>query len=111
MNDPNIPIDPAPVTDPASPIPEEQAHDPKDDIDLNEIFPDSEKDLNQLFLDADMKQLLKNVSKNKNDLGKLNDRLWEENKADAEEADTEEIEDQETESSSDEDELSSENPA
>jgi hypothetical protein len=26
-----------------------------------------------------MKQLLKNVSKNKSDLGKLNDRLWEEN--------------------------------
>ena len=41
-----------------------------------------------------MKHLLKNVSKNKSDLGKLNDRLWEENKSD-------EDDEQETDSSSD----------
>ena len=82
MNDPNPPLNSSPATEPVSPPPEEEVQDPKEAIDLNAIFPDSEKDLNQLFLDADMKQLLKNVSKNKNDLGKLNDRLWEENKGD-----------------------------
>lgn len=75
--------------DPASPASVEQTPDPKDAIDLNEIFPDSEKDLNNLFLDDDIKQLLKNVSKNKTDLEKLNDRLWEENKGEEEEAETE----------------------
>lgn len=89
MNDPNLPLNPSPSAEPAAPTPAEQAPDPKDAIDLNEIFPDSEKDLNQLFLDADMKQLLKNVSKNKSDLGKLNDRLWEENKGEEEEQETE----------------------
>jgi hypothetical protein len=79
MNDPNLPLNSSPATEPVSPPPVEQEQDPKEAIDLNAIFPDSEKDLNQLFLDADMKQLLKNVSKNKSDLGKLNDRLWEEN--------------------------------
>jgi hypothetical protein len=82
MNDPNVPLNSSPATEPVSPPPAEQAQDPKEAIDLNAIFPDNEKDLNQLFLDADMKQLLKNVSKNKSDLGKLNDRLLEENKSD-----------------------------
>ena len=82
MNDLNPPLNPSASSGPESPPPGEQAEDIKDAIDLNAIFPDSEKDLNQLFLDDDMKQLLKNVSKNKSDLGKLNDRLWEENKSD-----------------------------
>jgi len=84
MNDPNLPLNSSPSTEPVSPPLGEEVQDPKEAIDLNAIFPDSEKDLNQLFLDADMKQLLKNVSKNKSDLGKLNDRLWEENKSDEE---------------------------
>jgi hypothetical protein len=88
MNDPNL-LNSSPDTEPVTPPSEEEIQDPKEAIDLNAIFPGSEKDLNQLFLDADMKQLLKNISKNKSDLGKLNDRLWEENKVDEEEPGTE----------------------
>ena len=93
MNDQNPPLNLSASTEPESLAPEEEVQDPKDAIDLNAIFPDSEKDLNQLFLDDDMKKLLKNVSKNKSDLGKLNNRLWEENKG-------EEDDEKETDSSS-----------
>ena len=88
MSEDNSP-EKASSADPASSASTEQAPDPKDAIDLNDIFPDSEKDLNHLFIDDDIKQLLKNVSKNKTDLGKLNNRLWEENKSDGEEPDAE----------------------
>ena len=102
MNDPKTSQKSSSSAEPAPASPEEQE---QDGIDLNEIFPDSEKDLNSLFIDDDMRQLLKNVSKNKSDLGKLNNRLQEENKEE------EEVEEQETESSSNEDETSSEDSA
>jgi hypothetical protein len=103
MNDPTPQKNASSSGEPSSSAPEEQE---KDAINLNKIFPDSEQDLNKLFLDDDMRQLLKNVSKNKSDLGKLNNRLQDENKED-------DVEEEETESSSNEneEETSSEEPA
>ena len=50
------------------------------DVDLNELFPDAETDLNSLFPDAEVKDLLKNIIKNKKDMGSIKDRLANENK-------------------------------
>ena len=50
------------------------------DVDLNELFPDAETDLNSLFPDAEVKDLLKNIIKNKKDMGSIKERLTNENK-------------------------------
>lgn len=49
------------------------------EIDLNILFPDSETDLNALFPDADIKHLLKSVTRNKKDLHSLKERFLQEN--------------------------------
>lgn len=58
-------------SDPLEPVEKE--------IDLNFLFPDSEADLNALFPDADIKQLLKSVTRNKKDLHALKERFIQEN--------------------------------
>ena len=56
------------------------------EIDLNELFPQSDKDLNGLFPDEETKLLLKKMQKNKKDLHIMTDRFLEENwNSDAEE--------------------------
>ena len=56
------------------------------EIDLNELFPQSDKDLNDLFPDEETKLLLKKMQKNKKDLHIMTDRFLEENwNSDAEE--------------------------
>jgi hypothetical protein len=52
----------------------------ENDVDLNELFPDAEADLNSLFPDAEVKDLLKNIIKNKKDMGAIKERLANENK-------------------------------
>lgn len=47
------------------------------DVDLNLLFPGEENDLNQLFPEMEMKDLLKKVSKNKKDLHLMVDRFTE----------------------------------
>ena len=49
------------------------------EIDLNELFPDAETDLNSLFPDDEVKHLLKNITKNKKDMGLIKKRLATEN--------------------------------
>ena len=51
----------------------------KKTIDLNELFPDAETDLNSLFPDNEVKDLLKNIIKNKKDMGLIKERLATEN--------------------------------
>jgi len=48
------------------------------EIDLNELFPQSDKDLNDLFPDEETKVLLKKMQKNKKDLHTMTDRFLEE---------------------------------
>ena len=48
------------------------------EIDLNELFPQSDKDLNGLFPDEETKLLLKKMQKNKKDLHIMTDRFLEE---------------------------------
>ena len=48
------------------------------EIDLNEIFPDEDKDLNVLFQDEETKVLLKKMQKNKKDLHTMTDRFLDE---------------------------------
>ena len=48
------------------------------EIDLNELFPQSDKDLNDLFPDEETKLLLKKMQKNKKDLHMMTDRFLEE---------------------------------
>ena len=48
-------------------------------IDLNKLFPDAETDLNGLFPDNEVKDLLKNIIKNKKDMGLIKERLATEN--------------------------------
>ena len=56
------------------------------EIDLNELFPKSDQDLNDLFQDEETKLLLKKMQKNKKDLHIMTDRFLEENwNSDAEE--------------------------
>ena len=49
-------------------------------IDLNELFPDADTDLNNLFPNYEVKHLLKNIIKNKKDMGLIKERLATENK-------------------------------
>ena len=48
------------------------------EIDLNQLFPQSDKDLNDLFPDEEMKLLLKKMQRNKKDLHIMTDRFLEE---------------------------------
>ena len=63
---------------------EEEIFKPQDDlpfpneIDLNEIFPDEDKNLNDLFQDEETKVLLKKMQKNKKDLHNMTDRFLDE---------------------------------
>jgi len=57
-----------------------EKHPNEQDVDLNELFPDAETDLNRLFPDAEVKHLLKNIIKNKKDMGSIKERLANENK-------------------------------
>ena len=49
------------------------------EIDLNELFSKSDKDLNNLFPDEETKSLLKKMQKNKKELHIMTDRFLEEN--------------------------------
>ena len=57
-----------------------EKHLDKQTIDLNELFPDADTDLNNLFPDDEVKHLLKNIIKNKKDMGLVKERLATENK-------------------------------
>ena len=63
---------------------EEEIFKPQNDlpfpneIDLNEIFPDEDKNLNDLFQDEETKILLKKMQKNKKDLHTMTDRFLDE---------------------------------
>ena len=48
------------------------------EIDLNEIFPEEDKNLNALFQDEEIKVLLKKMQKNKKDLHTMTDRFLDE---------------------------------
>ena len=48
-------------------------------IDLNLLFPDTETNLNDLFPDAEVKHLLKSITKNKKDMSAIKERLTNEN--------------------------------
>ena len=62
-------------------------------IDLNELFPDADTDLNNLFPDDEVKHLLKNIIKNKKDMGLIKERLATENKTPDESKEGENTED------------------
>ena len=62
-------------------------------IDLNELFPDADTDLNNLFPDYEVKRLLKNIIKNKKDMGLIKERLATENKTPDESKEGENTED------------------
>ena len=49
-------------------------------IDLNELFPDADTYLNNLFPDYEVKHLLKNIIKDKKDMRLIKERLATENK-------------------------------
>ena len=49
------------------------------EINLNALFPDAKTDLNNLFPDTEVKHLLKNIIKNKKDMGSIKERLTNEN--------------------------------
>lgn len=66
--------------DEMNPIPKDlgaQIPEEEKEVDLNALFPDEGNDLNQLFPEAEMKALLKKVSKNKKDLHLMVDRFTE----------------------------------
>lgn len=66
--------------DEMNPIPKDlgaQIQEEEKEVDLNALFPDEGNDLNQLFPEAEMKALLKKVSKNKKDLHLMVDRFTE----------------------------------
>ena len=72
------------VSDDGSPSMQEETplekHPDEKTIDLNELFPDADTDLNNLFPDDEVKHLLKNIMKNKKDMGLIKERLATENK-------------------------------
>ena len=70
-----------------------EKHLDKQTIDLNELFPDADTDLNNLFPDDEVKHLLKNIIKNKKDMGLIKDRLATENKTPEESKEGENMED------------------
>ena len=70
-----------------------EKHLDKQTIDLNELFPDADTDLNNLFPDDEVKHLLKNIIKNKKDMGLIKERLATENKTPEESKEGENTED------------------
>ena len=68
--------DKSPSTKKETPL---EKHLDEQTIDLNELFPDAETDLNGLFPDNEVKDLLKNIIKNKKDMGLIKERLATEN--------------------------------
>ncbi len=85
---------PIPEASPSAPegsieVPSGPAQPVEKEIDLNLLFPDSEADLNVLFPDADIKHLLKSVTKNKKDLHSLKERFLQENETDEESEESE----------------------
>ena len=72
------------VSDDESPSTQEETplekHLDEQTIDLNKLFPDADTDLNNLFPDDEVKHLLKNIIKNKKDMGLIKERLATENK-------------------------------
>ena len=69
--------DKSPSTQKETPL---EKHLDEQTIDLNELFPDADTDLNNLFPDDEVKHLLKNIIKNKKDMGLIKERLATENK-------------------------------
>ena len=71
------------ISDDESPSMQEETslekHLDEQTIDLNELFPDADTDLNNLFPDDEVKHLLKNIIKNKKDMGLIKERLTTEN--------------------------------
>jgi hypothetical protein len=57
------------------------------------LFPDADTDLNNLFPDDEVKHLLKNIIKNKKDMGLIKERLATENKTPEESKEGENTED------------------
>ena len=51
----------------------------KKEIDLNELFPGTGTNLNDLFPDEKVKNLLKSITKNKKDMSAIKERLANEN--------------------------------
>ena len=58
------------------------------EIDLNEVFPDEDKDLNDLLQDEETKILLKKMQKNKKDLHTMTDRFLDEDWSSTESSDS-----------------------
>ena len=85
------------VSDDGSPSMQEETpvekHLDEQTIDLNELFPDADTDLNNLFPDDEVKHLLKNIIKNKKDMGLIKERLATENKTPEESKEGENAED------------------
>jgi hypothetical protein len=85
------------VSDDESPSRQEKTplekHLDEQTIDLNKLFPDADTDLNNLFPDDEVKHLLKNIIKNKRDLGLIKERLATENKTPEENKEGENTED------------------
>ena len=85
------------VSDHKSPSMQEETslekHLDEQTIDLNELFPDADTDLNNLFPDDEVKHLLKNIIKNKKDMGLIKERLATENKTPEESKEGENTED------------------
>ena len=85
------------VSDDESPSMQEETplekHLDEQTIDLNELFPDADTDLNNLFPDDEVKHLLKNIIKNKKDMGLIKERLATENKIPKESKEGENAED------------------
>ena len=85
------------VSDDESPSMQEETplekHLDEQTIDLNELFPDADTDLNNLFPDDEVKHLLKNIIKNKKDMGLIKERLATENKTPKESKERENTED------------------
>ena len=85
------------VSDDESPSMQEETslekHLDEQAIDLNELFPDADTDLNNLFPDYEVKHLLKNIIKNKKDMGLIKERLATENKTPEESKEGENMED------------------
>jgi hypothetical protein len=84
------------LSDESPPMQEEiplEKHPDKKTIDLNELFPDADTDLNNLFPDDEVKHLLKNIIKNKKDMGLIKERLATENKTPKESKEGENTED------------------
>ena len=82
--------DESPSTQEETPL---EKHLDEQTIDLNGLFPDADTDLNNLFPDYEVKHLLKNIIKNKKDLGLIKERLATENKTPEESKEGENAED------------------